>query len=374
LLVEQTIRPQVDGLLEGNQALAAAFDQILSFVDHTGVTSLGFVGLLTLLYAATRLLRNIESALNELWGVSGGRTAVEQLRDYVAIIVVTPLCLIGAAGLTTAGQALSLLRAAGETLGLGSALDTLIGLLGPLGVLFVGLLVLYKVMPYTKVSLGSAVLGALVGAVLWYLVLIAHVRFQVGVARFNALYSSFGAIPIFLAWLQLSWLVVLVGAQVSSSHQNTRVLARQRRRAEDDRAEEERSGLSATLIIAEAFLHAQEPPTCSALARELDRTEGFLRTQLERLFEARILARVEGRDDPVFVLARPAAQIRVKDALDALRELPAAAPDAPPGGSELQLHARELWQALDDAATQSSANRTLYDVLAARRASASEVR
>jgi membrane protein len=155
-IVEGTIRPYVLELLAGNEALRQVFEKMLEFVGQTGVASLGFLGLLLVLYAATRLLRNIEAALNELWGAKSARNPLQQLRDYVAIIVVTPLCLMAAAALTTVGQAFELLRAAGETLGVSGLLEGFISLLGPLTVLFLGLLFLYMVLPTTSVRIRSA--------------------------------------------------------------------------------------------------------------------------------------------------------------------------------------------------------------------------
>jgi membrane protein len=67
VLVRESIRPYVLKLFAGNEPLQQAFEKLLQFVEQTGVASLGVLGLLFLLYAATRLLRNIEGALNEIW-------------------------------------------------------------------------------------------------------------------------------------------------------------------------------------------------------------------------------------------------------------------------------------------------------------------
>ena len=93
-----------------------------------------------------------------------------------------------------------------------SAFTKISRLISPVAVLFLSLLFLYTILPNARVKLRSAALGALIGSLAWYLALIVHVRFQVGVARFNALYSGFAAFPTFLAWLHISWLIVLVGA------------------------------------------------------------------------------------------------------------------------------------------------------------------
>lgn len=373
LLVSQTIRPYVLKLLEGNQALRTAFDQILAFVDRTGVTSLGFIGLLTLLYAATRLLRNIEDALNGIWGVKSGRQTVQQLRDYVAIIVVTPLCLMAGAGLATASQALSILRNAGETLGLGAVFDQLLGVLTPLFALFVGLLFLYKVMPYTNVRFVSALIGATVGAVLWFVVLVLHVRFQVGVAQYNALYSSFGAIPIFLAWLQVSWLMVLVGAQIAALHQNNRSLAQQRRLAEADQAYREELALGASVRIASAFSVGQATPTLRALACEFDVPEPLLDELLARLAAAGLLARTAAPSEG-FVLARPPESIRIKDVLDALRHALPSAGHPHTLASTLDSEAVRYWRELDEVAARAPENRSLLELVRTPGAAAGEAR
>jgi membrane protein len=356
LLVEQTIRPSVLKLLAGNEPLRRAFEQILGFVSQTGVTSLGLVGLLALLYAATRLLRNIEGALNDIWGACTARDVLEQMRDYVAIIVITPLCLLGAAALTTVGEALDMLRKAGERMGLRSILDPMIGVLGPLLVLFIGLLVLYIVMPNTVVRVRSALVGAVIGGVAWYAVLLAHVRFQVGVARFNALYSSFGAIPIFLAWLQLSWLVVLVGAQIAATHQYSRGLAQTKRLAGADQAVREAVCLSALLRIARAFMAGSPRPTLLQLSTALDVPEALLSELLDRLIAAGLVAKTDLGNDPGYVLAVAPETFRVKDVLDAMRRAPGAIDTDLGRALRLDPDAARLWLDMDSALSQSPAN------------------
>lgn len=363
LLIEETVRPYVLSALAGNAPLQTAFDQILGFVDNTGVTSLGLAGLLALLYAATRLLRNIEVAFNAIWGIDAARGPFEQVRDYLALIVVTPICLMGAAALTTLGQALSMLRAAGELFGLSAVVDAMVGVLGPLVVLFGGLTVLYMVMPHAHVRARSAVVGAVVGAVAWYALLIVHVKFQVGVARFNALYSSFGAIPIFLAWLQISWVVILVGAQVAATHQQTRRIAQQKRLPHVGQAQREAACLSVMLRVTRAFMEGDAPPTLTGLSTELDVPEQALRGWLERLVEAGWLAKTHSQDAPAYVLAMTPERIHAKDVLDSLRLDPGA--KQPDFAAPLRVDpaARRLWLELDEGQTRSSANRSFQDLV-----------
>ncbi|MET0385407.1 MAG: YhjD/YihY/BrkB family envelope integrity protein [Polyangiales bacterium] len=358
MLVEQTIRPGMVKLFDGNPPLRIAVEQILDFVAQTGVTSLGLVGLLTLLYAATRLLRNIETALNEIWGVSEARGALEQVRDYMAMIVITPICLMGAAALTTVGQALNMLRAAGKALGLSGILEPLIGVLGPLAVLFIGLGALYVVMPNTRVRTRSAIIGAVIGGTVWYGVLVAHVKFQVGVARFNALYSSFGAIPIFLAWLQISWLVILLGAQIAATHQHSQKLAQHKRLIRADQALREAVCLSAMLSVTRAFLNGSSPPTLSRLSSEHDTPETVLSEWLDRLVDAGWLIKAHPQGELAYVLAVDPERVHVKDVLDALRRAPGASSEDLGRSMRVDPAAADVWLELDRSIAESPVNRT----------------
>lgn len=75
-------------------------------------------------------------------------------------------------------------------------------------------------MPNTKVSFKAAFFAGLIAGILFQLAQWGYVNFQVGVSRYNAIYGSFAALPLFLIWLQLSWLIVLFGAELSFAMQN----------------------------------------------------------------------------------------------------------------------------------------------------------
>jgi membrane protein len=326
------------------------------------VASLGFLGLLFLLYAATRLLRNVEGALNDIWGARSARDWFQQMRDYTAIIVVLPVSLMAAVALTTVGQALDLLRAAGETLGISGLLDRIISVFTPLTVLFVGLLFVYTVLPNASVRIRSAAVGALIASVTWYLVLIAHVRFQVGVARFNALYSGFAALPIFLAWLHISWLVVLVGAHIGSIHQHHRSLARRARLADTDRAFKETICLSAMLEVVRAFEQGRPYPTREQLSLRFDAPEEVIAELLDHLVSAGLLVHTSAPRDAAYGLAKSPDHIRAKDVLDALRRSPGFRPEAHES-TGVDRRAAQLWLELDHALEQSPANRSLRELV-----------
>ena len=69
----------------------------------------------------------------------------------------------------------------------------------------------YIFMPNIKVRLTSALLAGIIAGTAYEVVQWAYIIFQVGVSKYNAIYGGFAALPLFLAWLQVSWLIVLFG-------------------------------------------------------------------------------------------------------------------------------------------------------------------
>ena len=81
----------------------------------------------------------------------------------------------------------------------------------------------YMALPNTRTRLcAPAALGGFVAGTAWQVALAAHVEFQVGVANYNKIYSTFAALPIFLVWVQVSWVIVLFGAELAFAHQHER--------------------------------------------------------------------------------------------------------------------------------------------------------
>ena len=108
-------------------------------------------------------------------------------------------------------------------------------------------------------SPSSAILGALIGGALWQLAQVLHLRFQVGVANYNAIYSTFAALPIFMFWLYLSWTTVLLGAEVACAHQGEPAFRQVMRARNQDPAYLEAVAVRAMGRVAVTFL-AGKPP------------------------------------------------------------------------------------------------------------------
>lgn len=327
--LDRTFGPLDSGLsMDGRGPLAApaenmhemrtAIARVLDFVNRTEVSALGALGLALLVFTVLKLLSTIERSFNEIWGVQRSRSLLRKLSDYLAMVVITPIFLFVATGLTTAAQNNGVEEFLRDKLGLGSFIDLFLRCL-PLFALWIAFTFVYLAMPNAKTRFSSAVLGALIGGTLWQVTLILHLKFQIGIARYNAIYSSFAAIPIFLMWINLSWVAVLLGAEVCFAHQSEESYLSIGESATADHAFKEIVALRAMTRIGAAFLHGRPAWTVARLAQDLGLPLRPLEEVALALVDQKILVEAIDGQDQVLLPARDLDSITVKGVLDALK-------------------------------------------------------
>ncbi|MCB2185867.1 MAG: YihY family inner membrane protein [Deltaproteobacteria bacterium] len=192
-------------------------EYILNYVDRTHVATLGVVGLALLILSLVMTLASVEETFNRIWEVRAGRSLFRKFTDYLFVLLVCPLLVVAAtawwAGVSSNQFVRWILDMAyvGEVAGLGLQL-------GPFVMLVAAFIFLYLFIPNTRVPLVSAILAGFIAAFLWWVVQNMYIRFQVGVARYNAIYGGFASLPLFMIWVQVSWQVVLLGAELTRAH------------------------------------------------------------------------------------------------------------------------------------------------------------
>lgn len=200
-------------------------EKLITFADATLRQAKGGViagaGTLVLIWTTIKLLSNIESTLNEIWGIPKGRTFIRKITDYIAITIICPFMLL------TAGSGL-----VAATTRVGNIIKTLPGaenIVPVFGLLTKGLpflaiwLVLsfiYIAIPNTKVKFRAALPAAFVTAGVYILLQLCYIYAQFMMVSYNTVYGSFAALPLLLLWLNLSWNLILAGAQLSFAIQN----------------------------------------------------------------------------------------------------------------------------------------------------------
>jgi len=293
-------------------------DRMLAYVEKTDVKALGVVGLAIVMYAAYKVLASVEKTMNDIWRVHRRRSFLRKIVDYVAVLFVFPLMLMFTS-LILAG-----LRSEAGSTALGAFLSPLmlkfLGVLATLAFATGGLWFLYYFFPNTKVPPLSALAGAVVAAVLWALLQYFYMRLQVGVAKYNAVYGTFAAVPIFLLWLNFSWLVILFGAELSYAHAMHPELEYAGLRFTPSAAYRERLALGVMAVAAGAFLEEREPPSSGEFSRELAAPVQVIRGVVADLQEARLLLETISGDVPRYGPAAPLEQITMERILRAANE------------------------------------------------------
>ena len=196
---------------------------IIEFVDNIRVGVLSSVSIAFLFYTVISLLNKIEAACNAIWQVPDTRSLGRRFSDYLSVTLVGPVLLFAALGLTTAVlnnavvQELASIEPFGTLLLFGTRLI-------PYILICAAFSFLYKFLPNTSVRLSAALMGGIFAGLLWYASGVIFAKFVVGSSNYSAIYSGFAGAILFIIWLNISWLILLVGAQVAFYWQNPQFL------------------------------------------------------------------------------------------------------------------------------------------------------
>lgn len=200
------------------EALNFVIEFARSLLENTKGGIVAGIGILTLLLSVVKVLNHIENAFNLIWGVKS-RTFDRKFSDYLAIMLTGPILFIIAGSMTV------FIRTKVETFTANVAVLDLISpiifiamKLLPFGLVWLLFTMVYIIMPNTRVRFSSAFIAGIVAGTLYQLIQTAYINLQIFVANYNAIYGSFAALPLFMVWLQTSWLILLIGAEISYSH------------------------------------------------------------------------------------------------------------------------------------------------------------
>ena len=188
-----------------------------SYLVHTKSGIVFGVGLMFMLWTVIMLTRNIEQVFNDIWGVYHQRSIMRTFTDYLAMFFILPILIIVISGIMLFMTSIS--SVVNETYMIGPFLKFLIDALP--SVMLAGIIsILYVFMPNTHVSWRNVILPAIFAALLMQMLQQFYIHSQLWVSSYNAIYGSFAALPLFMLWLQFSWTIILVGAELTYTKQN----------------------------------------------------------------------------------------------------------------------------------------------------------
>lgn len=289
-------------------------DQVIEFVDNVKGGVLGGVGLSLLIFTIISMVQKIEDSLNFVWQVQRSRSLARRFSDYLSVIVVGPILMVTATGLIASVSSSEIVESLTDAGPVGTALVQL-GRLVPYALVVLVFTFLYAFLPNTRVRFTAALIGAITGGAFWAASGALFAEFVVGSTRYAAIYSGFAIGLIALIWLYVSWLVLLLGAQISFYVQNPRNLRTGRSLLRLTVAQTEELALSLMYRVGRAFRTGSRIDF-ENLARELAVPSRALGEIVERLEDAKLLV---VSDDDGLLPGRDMSRIPLEEILDAVR-------------------------------------------------------
>ncbi len=311
------VQNELEPLLLENLAVGggAAVTKIVEYINNTNVARLGTFGLIFLVIAVLTLLSNIEKSFNSVWGVEETRPLLRRFTDYFSVVTIGPVFVVVAISMTSTMKSQQLVQTLLEQQYVGEALLLLFEVL-PFMVMWLVFAGLYLFMPNVKVSPRAALIGGIFGGTLWQVSQWGYLNFQVGVARYNAIYGTMAALPILMIWLYLSWMIVLLGLEMTYATQNLRTIRQDIRGTRVNFASQEFIALTVLLFICRRFFNGKPSMDQEELATQLDVPPRLLRSILDELIRLGfVVATVKDDDGTGFHPARALENIKLYDVI-----------------------------------------------------------
>jgi membrane protein len=179
------------------------------------------VGIIILFWSVMSLLTNIESSFNHIWQIRTSRPWHRKFTDYLTIMLIAPVFIILSISITLfISINLPDYMTNAPILDFFKPVISFLVQFAPYLLSWIALTVLFIIMPNAKVKFIPALISGIIAGTLLQVIQWLYIDLQFGISKLGAIYGSFAAVPLFVIWLQSSWIVVLLGAEISFANQN----------------------------------------------------------------------------------------------------------------------------------------------------------
>ena len=347
--VHSQIEPLLRNLLSplGEQSIEVT-NRITSFIENMNVGVLGALGLTLLLYTAISLMQKIEESLNHVWHISRPRSLGERFSRYLSVLMVGPILVFSALGLTGTMMNIDAVRGLTSAPVFGDALQTASRLV-PYLLVIAAFTFVYLFIPNTRVKFWPALIGGAAGGIVWQTAGWLFAMFVATSGQYAAIYSGFAIVILFMIWLYVSWLVLLFGASVAFYVQHPEYLYLGAGEPRLSNRVRERLALSVMNLVTQRFLSGERACSMPDFTHLLAVPTHVLERMIEAL-ESRQLLIPSGGDPPLYLLARDPSAVSLSEVMAAVRSHGEArffAPDALPTSAPVVQALDKMQQALD---------------------------
>ena len=293
-----------------------------SLLQNTKGELIAGIGIILLFWAVMKVFYHIENALNDIWNVAP-RAFARRLTNYFAIMLICPLLVFVSSSLnvyitsqiTTFTVEIAFLQKV--TPFIFASLTML-----PHALFWFMFTFIYTVMPNARVNFFSGILAGVAAGTFFHLSQKFYISAQINVAKYNAIYGSFAALPLFLIWLQLSWLIVLLGAEISYALQNVDMYELEPDYKNASITIKKLLALQITHLLVHKFKNGENPTTAQQISRHLHIPPRLVQQTLEDLTDSGILSATSsnGNKEIAYQPARDINTLRIGFIMYALED------------------------------------------------------
>ncbi len=270
------------------EVLTWILDQAGNAMQATRGGYIAGVGLIILVWSVISLLDQIESSFNHIWQIQVSRPWLRKFTDYIAILLIAPVVLVLSSSLTV--FVTSELYSNTESI---RFIRPIIGFLikiGPYVLTWIGLTILFIIMPNTKVKFIPAFVSGVITGTILQLLQWLYIDLQFGISKLSAIYGSFAAIPLFIIWVQASWIILLLGAELAFANQNVTRFEFEYQSLNVSQHQKKALSLMIMKTIVNNFTMGENALSSEGLSRNLRIPVRLVRDILQDLTESRLVS------------------------------------------------------------------------------------
>lgn len=307
-LLEDQLRTKFSGHEE-------VLDRVIGFahslLENTKGGAIAGVGVALLFWSVVKVLSNIEHSFDDIWGIEQPRSLGRKFSDYLSMMLICPVSIIISGSLTVfVTTQVIMITDKVALLGLFSSAIFFALKLLPYCMIWALFTFVYIFMPNTRVRFSSALLAGVLTGTTYQILQWTYITFQVEVTRYNAIYGSFAALPLFLMWLQLSWLIVFFGAEFCFAHQNVDTYEFEPDCLRASNSFKRLLALRITHLLVKHFCHGSQAPNATDISHIMQIPIRLARHILHDLVRSGVVSETK-TDDPKVSAYQPARSIDV---------------------------------------------------------------
>lgn len=274
------------------------------------------VGVVVLFYTVFKVLSTVENTLNDIWKVTEDRSIGRKLTDYLATMLMAPV-FFAASSSFTIYVTRELVKASRSTgyFEYASPFITFLFYFLPYVFAWALFTFVYLFLPNTKVNWKSAIIAGILAGSVFQLLQWAYITFQVNVTSYSAIYGSFAALPLFLIWLNLSWIILLAGAEIAYHSEYDYQAAGHAYTGESQRSLTSEKAIAIVLLnkILSNLTEGQPPLTFIEISREMKMNMKITREVAENLVKCGVLEKTtNSKNEDIYLPALPAEKITLQ--------------------------------------------------------------